>query len=103
MKKIFVHIEFTRVGHYQSILEDSDIRTYVKNKDSAVGMGEIPFTEVWPELWVVNDDDFDKAVNLLEEVTTALEETIEPWECPNCHEQIEEGFGECWNCSTLKP
>jgi len=65
-------------------------------------MGEIPLNEVWPELWVVNDDDFDMAVRILKEVNSALEVKIESWICHKCKEQVDEGFGECWNCGTLK-
>ena len=66
MRKIFEHIEFARVGHYQSILEDAGIATSIKNLGASSGSGEIPFTEVFPELWVNNDDQYDRAMELLD-------------------------------------
>lgn len=102
MKHIYTHIEYSRVGHYQAVLEEKGIQTLVKNKDAAIGMGEIPVVEIWPELWVVNDEDFEKAVEILKELNDVLERKIEPWVCQNCGKTVEYGFGECWNCGTLK-
>jgi len=61
-----------------------------------------PYKEVWPEVWVVNDDQYDDALKLFKELDTQLSVPVAPWDCPECGECIEEGFGECWNCGTVK-
>lgn len=66
-------------------------------------MGEIPFTEVWPELWVVQDGDLDEATRILAEVKDSLREKSPSWVCTNCGETVDEGFGECWNCGSEMP
>lgn len=102
MKKIYVHIELARVGHYQSILEEHQIPSTIKNEHSAIGVGEIPFIEVWPELWVINDEDFEKATQVLKEYHDNREALVEPWICAHCNTNIEYGFEECWSCGKMK-
>lgn len=47
-------------------LEQADIRCMITNQRSSSLVGEIPFTEVFPELWV-QDEGYDRARRLLEE------------------------------------
>ncbi len=103
MKKIYEHLEFARVGHFQAILESEGIATLIKNQSAQVGAGEIPFTEVFPELWVVDDNDYDRALKLLEEYQPPDTEKLTDWTCPKCGEFVEKEFGECWNCGTVRP
>ncbi|MFT4546148.1 MAG: hypothetical protein ACI8XO_000837 [Verrucomicrobiales bacterium] len=103
MRKIFEHIEFARVGHYQSILEDAGIATSIKNLGASSGSGEIPFTEVFPELWVNNDDQYDRAMELLEPYHNKEIPSEAAWQCPNCTEQVPGSFGQCWQCQTMRP
>lgn len=103
MKKVYEHIDFARVGHFQSILESDGIKTMIKNLGASVGIGEIPFTEVFPELWVVNDEDYERAMAALESYTPPETEDTTDWTCPSCGEYVEKQFGECWNCSEPRP
>jgi len=60
-------------------------------------VGEIPFLEAWPELWVA-ELDFDRAQELIETAVHG-EGLAEPlWTCPSCGEEVEGQFTECWNC-----
>ena len=103
MRKIFESIEFARVGHYQSILESRGIRTFLNNAASSSLTGEVPFSEVVPELWIVNDAEYDNALRLLREHTTVLPSIGHDWTCPQCGEVVPKGFNQCWNCETKKP
>lgn len=103
MRKIFEHIDFSRVGHFQSILESAGIETHIKNVGAAMASGEIPFLECFPELWVANDDDYDRSIAMLEPYYKLPEETSSAWTCPSCKEVIEGSFGQCWNCETMRP
>lgn len=103
MRKIYEHMDFARVGHFQSILESEGIATMIKNLGASVGIGEIPFTEVFPELWVVNDEDYNRAMTALESYQPPEIENTTDWTCPACGEFVEKQFGECWNCGELRP
>lgn len=102
MKKIYEHIEYARVGHYQAILESQGIATLIKNLGAQAGAGEIPFTEVFPELWVVDDSEYDHALKLLEEYQPPDTDLLTDWTCPKCGEHVEKEFGECWNCGAVR-
>src|SRR5690606_9846460 len=52
MKMLCSHIDYARIGHFQSVLEAHGFEVFVKNLGASIGMGEIPYTEVWPELWL---------------------------------------------------
>lgn len=95
MKRIYTNMDPSRVGLYQSLLEEDGIQTLVKNNNA-------PYKEGWPELWVVEDDQYEASLDLFKELDTQLSVPISPWDCPECGKRIEEGFGECWNCGSLK-
>ena len=61
------------------------------------GYGGAPYTEVW----VVNDEDGDRAV----EVIRALHSGVEgpSWSCARCGEDNPSAFETCWKCSTPRP
>ena len=69
MIKVFEDFDVTLVGHYQSVLESNQIATYMKNQFGTSGAGELPFVEVVPQLWVLNDADAERALALIEELT----------------------------------
>lgn len=50
----------------KSMLESHGIRCVIKNELLAPLAGGIPAPEVWPELWVVDDDRVEEAIQLLE-------------------------------------
>ena len=103
MRKVFEHIEFARVGHYQSILEDAGIATMIKNLGAASASGEIPFVQCYPELWVADDKDYDRALELLEPYHEREVPEGSAWNCPTCSEHLPGSFGQCWNCGTMQP
>ena len=100
MRKLFDSIDFAKVGHYQSILESHGIETHLKNLTLSSIMGDVPFAEVFPELWVVNDADYDEALRLLQEHRDLVPPRAADWICPNCGEQVPKEFDVCWNCET---
>ena len=59
----------------------------------------MPLVEVWPELWVINDLDYDRAKQLIDE-TVVEESPHAAWKCRRCGEENEGQFSACWNCGT---
>ncbi|TLM65314.1 MAG: DUF2007 domain-containing protein [Deltaproteobacteria bacterium] len=70
----------------------------VRNDELSTALGEIPFVECSPELWVVDDEVYPRARLLLDQWLTAAEEVAADWTCPDCGEQIEGQFEVCWKC-----
>jgi hypothetical protein len=96
MKKLTSSESLITINHFRNLLAAEGIRTKIRNEHLGSILGEMPFVEVWPELWVVNDLDFDRAKQLVESIETESETT--PWTCGRCGEENEGQFAACWNC-----
>ena len=104
MIKVFEDFDIALVGYYQSVLEDNGVGTYLKNQFGTSGAGELPFVEVIPQIWVLDDADEDQARKLINELQNPLGgEKPQAWKCPQCGEPQEAAFTNCWKCSTAKP
>lgn len=99
MKKLTSSDSIVTINHYRNILEAEGIACEIRNQYLGSIVGEMPFPEVWPQLWVKNDLDFDRARELLSE-DAAAESPGEPWRCRKCGEENEGQFAACWNCGT---
>ncbi|MDX1507512.1 MAG: DUF2007 domain-containing protein [Woeseiaceae bacterium] len=98
MKKVFTSPESILVHHYKNLLESEGIRAVVRNEILDSVMGRVPFQETWPEVWVVNDLDYDRAKQLIEGVPD--ESPSRSWRCRTCGETNEGQFAVCWQCGT---
>lgn len=81
----------------KTALEVANIECFIKNEFNGGGLGEIPFTETWPELWIQNEVDKPKALAIIDSLSTAPE-AMSDWDCPKCQERIEKDFQLCWQC-----
>lgn len=100
MIKVFEDFDIALVGHYQSVLESNGIDTFMKNRFGTSGSGELPFVEVVPQLWVLNDDDEKRALALISELHAPGEKPrCEDWVCPECGTALEAAFTHCWKCA----
>lgn len=99
MTKLFTSQNITEVELLRSVLEEGGIASMVRNQYTSIARGEIPFTETWPELWVVNDADLVQAQALLAQDEGPDTDADQDWTCANCGEEIEGQFTSCWNCS----
>ena len=104
MIKVFEDFDITLVGHYQSVLESNDIATFMKNQFGTSGAGELPFVEVVPQLWVLNEADAERAKALIKELHKPENgKQTQAWNCPSCGTPQEAAFTHCWKCSAARP
>lgn len=103
MKKLFTFSPWERpqAGLLKELLEKEGIACLIRNEQLFAAMGEIPFTECYPELWVVDDEVYPRAKMLLEGWLKS-EKAPAPWVCPGCGEILEGQFGACWKCGREK-
>ena len=83
----------------QSLLTEAGIETQILNEFAQGGTGEIPFTHAYPEIWLVNKRDAERAKIII----THFEQR--PYEvgatvCNNCGEPNPDTFEVCWRCGT---
>ena len=100
MKKIASCESLITINHYKNILESEDIICEIRNEHLGGIVGEMPFVEVWPELWVKHDLDADRAKQLLDHANAnASQESA--WSCPRSRADSEargparRNFGAC--------
>ena len=101
MIKVFEHFEFSRVGQVQSLLESEGIRTFIRNEYSSSVVGELPFVEVVPQLYVLEAKDLPRAMELLK-LDLPVENAGENWTCPDCGTDVEGNFSRCWQCGAAQ-
>ena len=70
MKRLTAHESLAYIGHLKNVLEQSGVACIIRNAQLSGGLGEIPFLECLPELWVVEDSELARAKVLLEEIET---------------------------------
>ena len=97
MKRLVTHESLAYVGHLKNLLEQSEIACFIRNDQLSGGLGEIPFLDCLPELWVTRDEDLARAEAVLEAVKKAPAE-CEEWRCTLCGENNEGQFALCWQC-----
>lgn len=103
MKQVFVSQHLFEVEMRKERLEQAGIQCMIKNQRSSGLAGEIPFTEVFPELWVVQDEEYDRARRLLDDGLVALPSNLAGWICQRCDERHESQFTTCWKCGLAQP
>ena len=97
MIKVFENFDFSRVGQMQSLLESHGIQTFMRNEYGSSVVGELPFVEVVPQLFVLEQKDVARAKELLL-LDLPMETSDEDWVCPECGIDIEGNFSRCWKC-----
>ena len=105
MKKVYENLEFAMVGHMKSLLESGGIGCEIRNEGGVSVAGEVPFTQVYPELWVLSNADVPEAKAFVAEYRETLQSQPAglDWTCPSCGELVERQFSECWNCGKPAP
>ncbi len=103
MKKVYSSDSFFLVGHLRQLLEGQSIRCIAKNEFLQGGAGELPPTECWPELWIVENFQYDKAKELVEGFLSSSARISNEWRCPECGEGLEGQFTACWHCGADRP
>lgn len=98
MKIIFSSTNLGIIANLKNTLENQGIMTVIKNYYLAGAMGEVPPGECWPELWVIDDTQYEAALALIKEIQCTSHQTGTPWQCTSCGEQLEAQFTQCWKC-----
>ena len=97
MKRVTAHESLAYIGHLYKGLEQSGIACAIKNALLSGGVGEIPYLECLPELWVIDDGDLSRATELITDLEEPSESSAQ-WHCSGCGEINEGHFAQCWRC-----
>jgi hypothetical protein len=100
MKKVTSADSLVIINHYKNVLISEGIPAFIRNEHLGGILGEMPFQEVWPELWVENDLDYDRALQLIDSDSIINESPASIWRCRKCKAENEGQFSACWRCGT---
>ena len=96
MKQVFVDQDLARVGLYKSVLDGEGIPNFIRNElRNWSDNNPTP-----PTLCVINDGDFDRAMEILGAIYYAPPSAEANWRCPKCSQEVPSNFDVCWNCGT---
>lgn len=96
LNKVFTADNIVEVGLMRSLLEQHDITCELRNHHTSSLMGEVPFTSVWPELWV----DQSLAQRATEIISQSKRQDVSgpDWRCNRCQQASPANFELCWQC-----
>ena len=100
MKRIYSSYDRIAVHHARNLLEAEGIRAVVKNEFLSSAMGELPPAECQAEVWVLRENDAQRAEDFLKKAFSVT--SGEAWRC-NCEELQEPQFTHCWRCGAARP
>lgn len=98
MKLLYSNESLFMVTNVKNIMEAQGIDVFIKNEFSQGAIGEISAFDAWPEVWLFNEGDFQRATEVLQ-ASEKLNDR-EDWTCKNCQEQNASSFEICWNCNS---
>ena len=67
------------------------------NQHAQGGLGELPFTHVWPEVWIVSQADSEQARSIVDAQERPSPTRPDQF-CPACAEPNPGHFQLCWQC-----
>lgn len=100
MKKVFSHENRLIVFNLKNVLQEHGIASVVENEFASGGVGDLSPFETWPELWVLNDSDEERAMKVIDSLNQT---TRQDWICPVCGEKNPGSFQICWKCGAEAP
>ena len=107
MKRVYSGSMLADVAHIQNLLEQAGIRSFLKNVNLGGGLGDLPFLDCQPELWVLVDSEAARAEIVIRDALApppaASPGSSGPWRCAQCREQNEPQFAACWSCGAVAP
>lgn len=98
MKLVYSDENHLMANNIKNILEARGIDVILKNEFAQGAIGEISAFDAWPELWVVNEEDFKKAKEIV--LMSTQDSQRADWFCRQCKESNAASFEICWNCQT---
>ncbi|MBL1276772.1 MAG: DUF2007 domain-containing protein [Ectothiorhodospiraceae bacterium] len=102
MIKIYSAGNITDAYLLQSLFSEARIETQILNEYAQGGVGELSFTQAYPELWLINAADAKQAIEIIKQFEQR-EVPVGSIQCPQCGEPNPDSFEVCWQCQTTLP
>jgi hypothetical protein len=96
VKRVYSASDLVDARLLSDALADARIATHLFNASAIGAMGDLPFGETWPEVWVADERDLANARVIV--AAHAARRSIGSVHCGACGEDSPSNFGSCWNC-----
>ncbi|HEU4617621.1 MAG TPA: DUF2007 domain-containing protein [Gammaproteobacteria bacterium] len=97
MKRVYTSEALPEVGHLKNVLEQHGIACFIKHEQLSGALGEIPFLDCLPELWILDDAEWPRATRLIAQQREPVA-AGPAWSCRLCGQQNDAQFAACWRC-----
>jgi hypothetical protein len=97
MKKLYTAADLPQAYLISHLLEQAGIAHYISNENLQGGVGELPFTHTYPDLWLYDATDYPRAREIIDCFERAPPQR-EGWRCHACGEDNPPAFELCWRC-----
>ncbi len=98
MIELLRYRDVTRVTYFRDLLEQSGIRTFIRNENLSTTEG-VSIPDFFPALCILNEGDKQEAIALIKADLASSEASDESeWLCKSCQETSPANFDTCWNC-----
>lgn len=97
VKKLYSASDLPEAHLLRGLLEQAGISVRVFNENAQGGLGQLPFTEAWPEVWVTEERDLARAREIVQAFERAPTVSAN-LRCPGCAEDNPSTFQLCWKC-----
>jgi hypothetical protein len=99
MKRICDANNLPEAALLADLLEAAGISVHVLNQNAVGAMGDVPFLDALPQIWVANAGHAALAREIVERFRSAASAAPNaPWDCTGCGENNPGNFDVCWNC-----
>lgn len=97
MKLVYTNENSLLVSHIRNMLENAGIPTNLRNEYAGGASGDLSFLSTWQELWVLDDEDYNRAMDLISQHSN---NNASDWLCSTCGETNTAAFDFCWSCES---
>lgn len=101
MKQIFQAHDVTEAHLVKGLLESHGLSAVVRGEALSGVAGEVPFVDVWPTVWVLDDGREGEARAVVKEYERGPAQPVAlgvGWLCPKCGQDLDPQFTACWAC-----
>jgi hypothetical protein len=97
MKRVYSASDLVDARLLADALAGERIRTHLFNASAIGAMGDLPFGETWPEVWIDDERDLPRARDV---VAAHAARRVLPGSvrCAACGEDSPSNFDCCWQC-----
>jgi hypothetical protein len=102
MKRVYSAADLPQAYLLSHLLDEAGIAHYVANVNLQGGVGELPFTQTYPAIWLYDETDYARARSIIGDFEAASNRPGH-WRCSACGEDNPLTFDLCWNCRETRP